>query len=87
MISGQWTEKSNAFGVSSAAQRAFFSFSVRSTPAKRSFAPAQPLVPNLFLCLGFGLFDLMPLHLAQAVLYQDNDDYRNKDDGRNADNY
>ena len=31
----------------SATQTKFFSFSVRSTPAKRSFAPAQPLVPNL----------------------------------------
>ena len=32
----------------SATQTKFFSFSVRSTPAKRSFAPAQPLVPELF---------------------------------------
>ena len=32
----------------SATQRAFYSFSVRSTPAKRSFAPAQPLFPELF---------------------------------------
>ena len=31
----------------SATQTKFFSFSVRSTPAKRSFAPAQPLFPNL----------------------------------------
>ena len=29
----------------SATQTKFFSFSVRSTPAKRSFAPAQPLCP------------------------------------------